>query len=279
MKSVDDIRKFSSARNIQKSAEPKVNSTKPGAGFSIPRLLLLIGSLLGLPTAYIHFYGFSYLKGKLDGLGFDYVDVNLSIQEGVYLALEGAIPIIESASKYKYLTFDNNILIMMVIPAVIIPIMFYLIQRYIQVIVDKSNKPLFEVFFEGCQSLKGMFLQMPLIAFLVGGAYVIFSVAVMSLILIVWVMAAQGINVGHKEGKRISLEGVCVAPKTLEDSSTYQYCRKIKTAAGQELIGRIIYRNDDYMYFVTNDGAYELTIKREVNMHVEYVKKEPAEDS
>jgi len=143
----------------------------------------------------------------------------------------------------------------------------------IEVIVDKSNKPLFEVFFEGCQSLKGMFLQMPLIALLVGGAYVIFSVAVMSLILIVWIMAAEGIKVGHTEGKRISLEGVCAAPKTLEDPSTYQSCRKIKTAGGQELIGRIIYRNDDYMYFVTNDGAYELTNKREVNMHVEYVKQ------
>jgi hypothetical protein len=55
----------------------------------------------------------------LGGLGFDYVDVNPSIQKGVYLALEGAVPIIESASKYKYLTFDNDILIMMVIPAVI----------------------------------------------------------------------------------------------------------------------------------------------------------------
>lgn len=273
MKSVGDIRKFSGARNITKSVEPETSSTKSTTSFSIPRILLLIGSLLGFPTAYIHFYGFSYLKGKLGGLGFDYVDVNPSIQEGVYLALEGAVPIIESASKYKYLTFDNDILIIMVIPAVIIPIMFYLIQRYIQVIVDKSNKPLFEVFFEGCQSLKGMFLQMPLIALLVGGAYVIFSVAVMSLILIVWLMAAQGINVGHAEGKRISLDGVCINPQTLEDPSTYQSCRKVKTAAGQELTGRIIYRNDDYMYFVTNDGAYELTNKREVNMYVKYVKK------
>lgn len=273
MKSVDDIRKFSSARNITKSVEPEVNSTKPGAGFSIPRLLLLIGSLLGLPTAYIHFYGFSYLKGKLGGLGFDYVDVNLSIQEGVYMALEGSAPLVLNAVKYEYLTFDNNILIIMLIPAIIVPIMFYLTQRYIQVIVDKPNKPLFEVFFEGCQSLKGMFLQMPLIALLVGGAYVIFSVAVMSLILIVWVMAAQGIDVGHKEGKRLSVEGVCAAPKTLDDPSTYQSCRKIKTAAGKELTGRIIYRNNDYMYFVTNAGAYELTNKREVNMYVEYVKK------
>lgn len=273
MKSVDDIRKFSGARKITKCVEPEVNSTKPTTSFSIPRILLLIGSLLGFPTAYIHFYGFSYLKGKLGGLGFDYVDVNLSLQEGVYMALEGAMPMIESASKYKYLTFDNNILVMMAIPAVILPVMFYLVQRYIHVIVDKPNKSLGEMLFEGCKSLKGMFLQMPLIASLVGGAYVIFSVAVMSLILIVWVMAAKGISVGHAEGKRISLEGVCINPQSSEDPSTYQSCRKIITAAGEELTGRVVYRNDDYMYFVTNGGAYELTNKREVNMHVKYVKK------
>ncbi len=163
------------------------------------------------------------------------------------MALEGAMPIIESASKYKYLTFDNNILILMVIPAVILPIMFYLTQRYIHVIFDKSNKSLGEILFEGCKSLKGMFLQMPLIGLLVGGVYIIFSVTVMSLIVVVWLMAAQGISVGHTEGKRISLEGVCINPRTLEDPSTYQSCRKIKTAAGKELTGKIIYRNDDYI--------------------------------
>lgn len=271
MKSVDDIRKFSGAKYVVRGAKSEVSDTGPTSNFSITKLLLLAGSLLGLPTAYVHFFGFSYLKGKLETLGFDYVDVDLSIQEGFYIAVEGFYPALISVLKLDF-TLDSKLFLGLLIPILFVPIMFYLMQRFPSAIVKASEKSIIERIFEGSKTIKGMFLQMPVVGIYIGSVFLSIFIIFLGIGLSIWLLAALGMGAGQAKGKEMFLEDVCMVASKTSDPSNYQSCRKIKTAAGQELEGRIIYRNDKYLYFITNDGAYELTNGREVHMYVKYVK-------
>jgi hypothetical protein len=242
------------------------------SNFSIARTLFLIGSLLGLPTAYVHFFGFSYLKGKLEALGVDYVDVDLSIQEGFYIAVEGFYPAIKNALKFEYLNVEASIVVVLIITIALIPLIFHLMQKFSSSIIKVNEQPIIERVFYGSKTIKGMFLQMPVVGMYIGSVFLCMLLMLLGIVLSIWLMAALGMAVGQDRGKEIFLENVCVDARKTSDPHNYQSCRKIKTAEGQELEGRIIYRNDKYLYFITNDGAYELTNSREVHMYVEYVK-------
>lgn len=271
MKSVDDIRKFSGAKSVERGVKSETNDTVQASNFSITKLLLLAGSLLGLPTAYVHFFGFSYLKGKLEILGFDYVYVDLSIQEGFYIAVEEFYPALISVLKLDF-TLEPSLFLVVLIPILLVPLMFYLMQRFPSVVVKASEQSLIERVFYGSKTIKGMFLQMPVVGAYIGSVFLGILVLLLGVGLSIWLLAALGMAAGQAKGKEIFLDNVCMDASKTSDPSNYQSCRKIKTAAGLELEGRIIYRNDKYLYFITNTGAYELTNSREVNMHVEYVK-------
>jgi hypothetical protein len=271
VKSVDDIRKFSGARHAKQNMGSEINDTAQASNFSIARTLILIGSLLGLPTAYVHFFGFSYLKGKLETLGFDYVDVDLSIQEGFYIAVEGFYPALISVLKLDF-TLDLKFFIGLLVLIVLVPIMFYLMQKFPSVIVKASEQPIIERVFYGSKTIKGMLLQVPVLGVYIGSVFLGIFVLLLGIGLSIWLLAALGMGAGQAKGKEMFLENVCMDASKTSDPHNYQSCRKIKTTEGQELEGRIIYRNDKYLYFITNDGAYELTNSREVHMYVEYVK-------
>lgn len=271
MKSVNELRRFSGAKKVELGVESGTNDTAQTSHFSIARTLILIGSLLGLPTAYVHFFGFSYLKGKLEALGFDYVDVDLSIQEGFYIAVEGFYPALISVLKLDF-TLEPNLFLVVLIPILLVPLMFYLMQRFSSVIVKASEQPIIERVFYGSQTIKGMILQMPVVGVYIGSVFLSIFILFLGIGLSIWLLAALGMGAGQAKGKDIFLENVCMDASKTSDPYNYQSCRKIKTAAGRELKGRIIYRNDKYLYLITNDGAYELTNKREVNMYVEYAK-------
>ncbi|MFT4908396.1 MAG: hypothetical protein ACI978_002487 [Oleispira sp.] len=272
MKSVNELRKFSGAKNVELGVESETSDTAQTSHFSIAKLLLLAGSLLGLPTAYVHFFGFSYLKGKLETLGFDYVDVDLSIQEGFYIAVEGFYPALISVLKLDF-TLKPNLFLAVLIPILLVPLMFYLMQRFPSVVVKASEQSIIESVFYRSKTIKGMFLQMPVVGAYIGSVFLGILVLLLGVGLSIWLLAALGMAAGQAKGKEIFLENVCMDASKTSDPNNYQSCRKIKTSAGLELEGRIIYRNDKYLYFITNNGAYELTNSREVNMHVEYVKK------
>ena len=159
---MNELRKFSGAKNFERGVKSETSDTAQASHFSITKLLLLAGSLLGLPTAYVHFFGFSYLKGKLETLGFDYVDVDLSIQEGFYIAVEGFYPALISVLKLDF-TLEPSLFLVALIPILLVPLMFYLMQRFPSVVVKVSEQTVLERVFYGSKTIKGMLLQMPVV--------------------------------------------------------------------------------------------------------------------
>ncbi len=266
MKSVEDIRKFS---QVMQRKNDRDNPSNNSIGF--PNRILVIGSLFGMFATYFHFFGYSYLKAKLEGLGFDYVDVDLSIQESIYIAIEGFAPAIIKLASFESLFQRIDLIVIVFVLGISIPLFFHLIQRNGRSL-KSNNKTLFEMYFYQTKSLKSLPLMISTTIIASAAGLTALIVSLVSILGIAWLIAALGMMAGHKAGRNMFAEGVCFKIEVLSGEESYQGCRKIRTKDGKNLVGKKVYKNDEYIYFITNSAAYELSKDLSINMFVPYVK-------
>lgn len=269
MKSLEDIKKFSEAVK-----EDQIQLNKQS--ISLPNKTFLLGTLFSMFATYFHFFGYSFLKAKLERLGFDYVNIDLGIQESIYIALEGFTPAIMKLVALDFFFERMDFIILLIIMGSVIPIFFHFVQKTDSKAnkIIKAETTFIEWYFRATKSFKSLALLIP--ATIIGffGAFVAMFVAIIFVIIFGWMIGVLGMLAGDSKGQVISSDGVCFETKKMEPGRTYQGCREIITKNKQKLFGMKIYENDEYVYIVTNTGAYELSNDMSVNVFIPYVKKE-----
>lgn len=108
---------------VEASKNPAEGNHKKSDVFSL-LALLKVSSVLAFLTTYSHFFGYSFLKGKLEAMGFYAADVNPSINETLFLASEGLAQGINSIWADS-LRDDYRIFISLVTGAVIFAVAWY----------------------------------------------------------------------------------------------------------------------------------------------------------
>lgn len=230
---------------------------------SVPKFTIFAGAWLGILGTYFNFFGYSYLKGMLQQIGFDYVSLNTLPFENIYIAIESFLPVMLSIIKSDFSSYFYKVPVIAVLFGGTLVLVFYFINH--------SNKKegsfnLVQYLLDSTKSMLGAAKVFPVISLLMGGVYFALTLAFMGLLIIAYVIAALGMAAGESKGVQLVENAVCVEIKNTQ--KTVPGCREITLANGKVIEGIRLFKDDKVTYFITNDAAYELDMNNKVNMSI-----------
>ncbi|KPV96769.1 hypothetical protein AN214_01230 [Pseudoalteromonas sp. P1-9] len=232
--------------------------------------LLPLSAIVTFLIAYTHFFGMSYRKSFLEGVGFEALSINISPDESIYFAVRGLTGAISKLLKLEIELFDLNHLI----PGAAFSIFFIIIwanKKYqfikkneseksddlIRSFIDKMTDTFFKTSIISIISLFSAYFLQLLLAFLF-----IFTLATL------WIIMALGIAAGESDGHALINKTICTdfdwADEKKKGINRVLGCRRITLNDGREIKGVYIHREKERSYFLANDGAYELNANKKV---------------
>ena len=246
---------------------PEVSSSNKTAN-----RLLVITAILGFLVGYSHFFGLSYRKGYMEGLGFHGISFNLSTEESIYYAMDGIGHFLLSLWKIEWLIW---------IPVVAL-IVFGLFSSYQWVRLkyfrekkveenkgdESDDKPEFTMkgFWKALKNdLRGCFYAGFMGGIVGAASHTFLMVGTLALIFVFWAFGALGIQIGIKQGNELLGKLPCsilVWPEVKND--VVLGCIQWKAKNGKSLVGIRVHQDARATYFLTNEGAYEISPKGEI---------------
>jgi hypothetical protein len=194
--------------------------------------LLMVPGIFATLSAYISFFGYTFLKGKLNVAGFSANYVELSVYETIFNAVLGFLHLLKVVGNAVSVGDDaTDVIIVVAIVAVGV-----LIIRNTAVIRLK------------------LFNEIALIFSFA------FGMALFLLILLLGYIS--GI---HYMEERID-EGFCkpIVKEYFTNQKIIRGCTKIELNDGGSLSGLTLYEDTNYRFFITNSGSYQINPNQEV---------------
>lgn len=249
-------------------------------GSSKLQIVGLFGVLLTLSSSYFNFMGYSLLKAKLEYLGFDYVIVDSISFSNIYQAISSLIPSFAGVLTEPHLAlWIIQISIMSIVVFFTIWLTFLLMKAFYASRVYKrwDGKNL------SPKAKELLFISKISIAAPI--ATIIYSVLLLGISTAVFwcifLLSIWGIYLGEEEAKSYLDQSVCVSSDVKNKS--YAQCRTIVASIDRvasrkeipedkkeemwlELKGKLLYQNDTFRYFLTNNATYTLNIDNKVIM-------------
>lgn len=205
--------------------------------------LLMIPGVVTVICAYANFFGYTYLKGRLNAAGFSANYIDLNINEAIFSASLGALHVFsliaEQYAEYAYWFWG------MIIATSVVLILAHESKRF--KITHVINKRFFRYVAD-------------FMMWLISG-YVIFIAMIALLLLMIF-----GYALGQHQMKGVIKGDVC---KPLQESDfgnnpILRSCTKTRLANGKDLSGYTIFEDANYRYFLTNKGAYQINPQQEI---------------
>lgn len=237
-------------------------NAKRESDWSKSSLRLLMAGALALAATYSHFFGVSYLNGKMAVMGFEGIAFELSPGQSMQLAVEGYLKGLVMATHYLF-TFN-----------VLFGFFSLLMGAFIIYMYFKEPLSGFWVTFNA-KIDKGVkvSINMPLWTL---RPIKIFSVLMLSMLSFVWsysvvmllflaliiviglavTFVGLGGIIGHKVGTEIVSQPICYAGGL--DKQRELGCRLIDLKDGSALQGTRVFSQAGVDYVLTNNGAYEV---------------------
>lgn len=252
----------------------------------LPTKTVSWAALIGFLTAYTHFFGYSFFKAQLEAVGFDNVKLSLSTEESLYYAIEALTYAVFKIDNLAILTQASSLLIGLMVGGFFIPFIFYGAKKL--KLYKESNPSLkeYESFGEyfvnliagKIHSIKFAFLLAFPSSILTALFYVLFLGGVLYCIAVFWLFAILGMAVGNKTGlEEYVNKSVCNSFEWKDVTETSKLgCRTIDINDGDKskmLKGKRLYKDDKVTYFVTNDGAYEISVDGIVQVFIPFHRK------
>lgn len=237
---------------------------------TLPPKLLPLSAIVTFLIAYTHFFGMSYRKSFLEGVGFEALSINISPDESIYFAVKGLTGAISKLLKLEIELFDLNHLM----PGAVFSIFFIIIwanKKYqfikkseveesddlVKSLIDKMTDTFLKTSIISVISLFSAYFLQLLLAF-----FFIFTLATL------WIIMALGIAAGESDGHALINKAICTdfdwADEGKKDVNRVLGCRRITLNDGREIKGVYIHREKELSYFLANDGAYELNTNKKV---------------
>lgn len=252
----------------------------------IPTKTVSWAALIGFLTAYTHFFGYSFFKAKLEAVGFDNVKLSLSTEESLYYAIEALSYAVFKIDNLVVLTQASSLLIGLMVGGFFIPFIFYGIKK---LNVYKESHPglkeyesigeYFTNLIAGkIHSFKFAFLLALPSSILTALFYVFFLGVVIYSITVFWLFAILGMAVGNKTGQEEYVnQSVCKSFDWKDVTANRKLgCRTIDINDGDNsktLKGKRLYKDDKTTYFITNNGAYEISVDGVVQVFIPFHRK------
>jgi hypothetical protein len=228
--------------------------------------------VLGWIASFILFFGYTYLKGYLEGAGFESPIINPSIYDLVYYFL---VSIADAIAGLLKINSNGGLLKLIVTTAVSVGVVFtalVLLYKYAAKlkIKDADSKEdsnnLFERLLEKSgSSFKQYLIFLSASTITVTAAYATVIIGLITLLALPWVIAVSGSVVGNAHGLKQFNKRVCVKAGWSErKEEKIPGCTELVLKSGKALFGKRLYKNKDVTFFITNDGAYEINSKKEI---------------
>ncbi len=237
--------------------------TLPTKTISASVIFLILGK-------YFHYFGYTYTKGYLSGIGFNNPHIELTIMESISQS-GGAIQFLLyklitslDASKFWQESF---------ILGGILSVIFFIFTFVTHIVYLKSRSSANQLANTKTSLLtwvknpnkylsKSIFTS---IAGFFGGIFImLISVFFLFLALsILWMFLVLGESIGVKSGKERLTFDICTTAPWKDKETNRLRCNEVNLSTPyngiKKLIGGRIYTNEKTIYFLTNCGSYELS--------------------
>lgn len=223
-----------------------------------------VSSVIAFVTTYAHFFGYSFVKGKILAAGFHSSNVELHVDETLYQASAGtAVGIgatLRSVLLNDTLAYLSGLFSLFAAILVVLHFATPALQRKLGPHVDTVA------------TWRGKFtLWVKIPASIIFASIFAFVLPYLSVMLVLaaviagWAGLTAGERLGADHVNDLKQTGVCKALDWSEhEDDLVTGCTHIKLADKSSLRGRFLYLDKSQSYFLTNHGSYHLDVKREV---------------
>ena len=234
------------------------------AKINLSKLAAIVTAIIGLLTAYTHFFGLSYWKSYLEGAGFEALTINLAPPETIYYATQGITStlsrLLRAVLDLEIFKIENSLLGIAISLAIFL--YFYLKK---EISKSKLNQLSIRLFFRNkldrwTDKLLPT-LALSLVGFIAGYiVQILFITALLILLSFMWMIMYLGIEVGKQDGTNRVQNSIC----DVFDWENYNEgrklgCRTVNLNDGTTLEGLRLFTNNNTTYLITNEGSYEIT--------------------
>lgn len=250
-----------------KDKHARANKTYPAAVKKPFQSVIKWSLVFAAITTYTHFFGFSFVKGKLQAAGFYSSDISLDVNETLHEAAAATQMGLYSIAKHF---FSDEVLQTAIVLAVSLPCAYLII---VGLPILESVKGIEKVngVVQGLKSkLRGGFIgfiKKSLISAILSFTGFILpylvAMAVVTLISLLWLGMSLGQNLGETYTQNLIEKKVC-KPFSEAKTDIFRGCMAMQLADGSVLSGRILHQEKSKLFFLTNNGTYQINDKLEV---------------
>lgn len=241
--------------------------------------LLTYSALIG---ALLHYLGYLYLKSYLTGAGFYQPHIDISIQEAIFQGNEAlAYILITIFENFTWANHIKKVLPSLLIVALLITLIYSVLvyslpktKRSTTSSLRKSRIQTIKFFIKPRR--KSFFIVQAPIVYIVSlvitlGITSILIACIVSILSIIWITLSFGQTIGFSAGEKKSFNHKCTEIKIEEidiNKRNILGCQQIHLSKAfednEKLIGIRIFTSKDTIFFLTNDGSYEINNELEV---------------
>ena len=234
--------------------------------------LFLFPLVVSATVAYTHFFGYSYLKGKLHGAGFSNPEIDISVQESVLQTANGLIQILSRIIHNDHLLWfilKESLAIgslvaawVAVISLVLRPLLFF--HRKLLDIKLPIGQSIKDQTLDNLVTIKNTAL-VSTTAFFASTLSVVFGILTfIAGLSAIWFIMHFGYIIGQFVGNELTEDLVCDVRDWGEQENRRLGCDVINTKDGSSITGLRVYKSKQTIYFLANAGAYELNTEGKI---------------
>lgn len=270
METVSEVDKQNNADDsvLKQDGNKSPPSEKPAVEEKRPFHLMIKWSVvLAFITTYTHFFGFSFVKGKLQAAGFYSSDISLDVNETLHEAAAATYTGMGSVAKhfFSYENYKTAIVLAISLP---VGYLILLGLRYLDDVggLEKPRKVVeyIKLNFIDKYIVLIKTVVIPFLLSIVGFClpYIV-SMVMVTLISVLWIGMTLGQNLGEAYTQALIESKVC-KPLSEVKTDIIRGCMAMQLADGSVLSGRILHQDQSTLFFLTNNGSYQINDKLKV---------------
>lgn len=253
----------SEAKGKQSDSKKNSSAMKNRSFYSMIKWSVVFAGI----TTYTHFFGFSFVKGKLQGAGFYSSDISLDVNETLHEAAAATQMGLYSIAKHFF--SDENFQ-MAIVFAISLPVAYLTLVglAYLERTrkVDRAKEVIQNIRSRFRNKYSGAIKKTLISTALAGVGFVLpylVSMAMVTFISVLWLGMSMGQNIGETYTKNL-IEGKVCKPLPEAKADVVRECMAMRLSDGSVLSGRILHQEKSKLFFLTNNGSYQINEKLEV---------------
>ncbi|MBU2864402.1 hypothetical protein KO489_11160 [Reinekea forsetii] len=237
----------------------------------VPKIKWIFPILGSALLAFIPFFGYSYLIGRLETYGFSGVDIDPKLYDLVLNALYGVVGPLSDISRISVFELFFWVAGLTLVVGLFVPIVFAIVSRcskYVESVKKAEGTNVFKLNDDDVQaagSSWSAFFRL-CIFFWYKAGQIYFGALLLLLLtlagaLMLMLLGLSGILLGSGDGKAVIKSSICSERDFTEaeiKQGFAQHCAQIKIN-GELVSGQRVFSDSKSTFFVTNEGSFQVS--------------------